>query len=60
MAGKGGGSQSVLPGPGGKARQKYLCDVCHTAIISYDVKNHYQVKNELGAVEKTSDGSGGK
>ena len=35
-------SQSFLPGPGGKARQKNICDVCQTPIISYDLKNHYK------------------
>ena len=52
MAGKGGGSQSVLPGPGGKARQKYLCDVCHTAIISYDIKNHYKSNTNWEQLKK--------
>ena len=30
-------SQSFLPGPGGKARQMYICDVCQTM-------NHYKLK----------------
>ena len=47
-AGKGGAgdhsshSQSLLPG--GKARQKYLCDMRQTLIISYDLKNYYNSK----------------
>ena len=35
-------SQSFLPEPGGKARQKYIYDVCQTPVISYDLKNHYK------------------
>ena len=50
MEGKGGGSQSVLPGR--KARQKYLCDVCETPIISYDVKNHYKSKTNWEQLKK--------
>ena len=57
-AGKGGAgdhsshSQSLLPG--GKARQKYLWDVCQTSVIGFDMKT-LQVKNKLGAVEINSD-----
>ena len=33
-------SQFFLPG---KARQKYIRDVCQTPVISYDLKNHYKL-----------------
>ena len=45
-------SQSFLPGPGGKARQKYICDVCQTPVISYDLKNHYKSKTNWEQLKK--------
>ena len=43
---------SFLPGPGGKARQKYICDVCQTPVISYDLKNHYKLKTNWEQLKK--------
>ena len=43
---------SFLPGPGGKARQKYICDVCQTPVISYDLKNHYKSKTNWEQLKK--------
>ena len=47
MAGRGkggasGSSKSQYLLPGGMARQKYLCNMCQTPIISYDMKTHYK------------------
>ena len=42
-------SQSFLPG---KARQKYIRDVCQTPVISYDLKNHYKLKTNWEQLKK--------
>ena len=42
-------SQSFLPG---KARQKYIRDVCQTPVISYDLMNHFRSKTNWEQLKK--------
>jgi hypothetical protein len=41
---------------GGLARQKYHCDVCDAAFISYDIKNHYVSNTNFEQLELLVEG----
>ena len=36
----------------GPSRQRYLCDVCDTLIVSYNIKHHYYGKTDWEKLEK--------
>ena len=54
----GGGGRTQTTGilPGGLARQRYHCEVCGVAIISYDIKTHYKSKTNWEILDKMNKG----